>query len=55
MNLNRAVTLALRVLTVGLNPSLHEFPAGDPLRRFPLARDSLTANRAPGTPLLCLL
>ena len=26
----------LRVLTVGLNPSLNEFPAGDPFRRFPL-------------------
>ena len=26
----------LRVLTVGLNPSLHEFPEGDPFRRFPL-------------------
>ena len=27
----------LRVLTVGLNPSLHEFPADKPFRRFPLA------------------
>ncbi|MCY3701358.1 MAG: hypothetical protein OXG16_01580, partial [Rhodospirillales bacterium] len=27
----------LRVLTVGLNPSLHEFPADQPFRRFPLA------------------
>lgn len=26
----------LRLLTVGLNPSLHEFPADDPFRRFPL-------------------
>ncbi len=26
----------LRVLTVGLNPSLHEFPVGEPFRRFPL-------------------
>ncbi len=26
-----------RVLTVGLNPSLHEFPADSPFRRFPLA------------------
>ena len=25
----------LRVLTVGLNPSLHEFPEKEPLRRFP--------------------
>ena len=34
-------TSPLRVLTVGLNPSLHEFPADDPFRRFPLARDGL--------------
>ena len=27
----------MRVLTVGLNPSLHEFPADSPFRRFPLA------------------
>ena len=27
----------LRVLTVGLNPSLREFPADSPFRRFPLA------------------
>ena len=27
----------LRLLTVGLNPSLHEFPADQPFRRFPLA------------------
>lgn len=27
----------LRLLTVGLNPSLHEFPADEPFRRFPLA------------------
>ncbi len=27
----------LRMLTVGLNPSLEEFPAEDPFRRFPLA------------------
>ena len=26
---------ALRVLTVGLNPSLHEFPADEPFRQFP--------------------
>ena len=26
----------LRVLTVGLNSSLHEFPVGQPFRRFPL-------------------
>ena len=28
-----------RVLTVGLNPSRIEFPAGDPFQRFPLAED----------------
>lgn len=27
----------LRVVTVGLNPSRHEFPTGTPFRRFPLA------------------
>ena len=31
----------LRVLTVGLNPSGHEFPADQPFRRFPLAEGSL--------------
>ena len=30
----------LRVVTVGLNPSLHEFPAGEPFSRFPLAEDN---------------
>ena len=30
----------LRVVTVGLNPSLHEFPTGEPFRRFPLAEDN---------------
>ena len=33
----------LRVLTVGLNPSLHEFPADEPFRRFPLAEDGREA------------
>ena len=33
----------LRVLTVGLNPSLREFPADEPFRRFPLA-ESVTAG-----------
>lgn len=32
-----------RVLTVGLNPSLHEFPADSPFRRFPLVAKG-TAN-----------
>ena len=27
----------MRVLSVGLNPSLYEFPADSPFRRFPLA------------------
>lgn len=27
-----------RVLTVGLNPSLHEFPADSPFQRFPIAK-----------------
>ena len=31
----------LRVLTVGLNPSLHEFPSDRPFRRFPLPEGSL--------------
>ena len=33
-------TSPLRVLTVGLNPSLHEFPACDRFRRFPLGGDN---------------
>ena len=33
----------LRVVTVGLNPSRKEFPAGEPFRRFPLAE----GNREP--------
>ena len=39
-NLDDYCTSPLRVLTVGLNPSLHEFPAGDPFRRLPLGDDS---------------
>ena len=35
----------LRVVTVGLNPSLREFPAGEPFRRFPLAQGD--RDRAP--------
>ena len=30
----------LRVLTVGLNPSFHEFPKDQPFQRFPLIKDS---------------
>ena len=36
---------ALRVLTVGLNPSKQEFPVGKPFSRFPLAEGS--AGREP--------
>ena len=36
-----------RVLTVGLNPSLHEFPAGAPFRRFPLLTGA-SSDRDPG-------
>ena len=32
----------LRVLTVGLNPSWHEFPAGNPFQRFPLLNGGST-------------
>ena len=35
----------LRVVTVGLNPSLKEFPADDPFRRFPL--DGNDGDREP--------
>ena len=33
-----------RVLTVGLNPSLHEFPKGSPFLRFPFA-ENITADQ----------
>ena len=39
-------TSALRVLTVGLNPSLHEFPHGEPFRRFPRLEGA--GGREPG-------
>ena len=35
----------LRVVTVGLNPSLHEFPSCEPFRRFPLAEDNRETSR----------
>lgn len=35
----------LRVLTVGLNPSLHEFPAVEPFRRFRLKKTASTWSR----------
>ena len=34
-----------RVVTVGLNPSWREFPAGDPFCRFPLAADIAAQHR----------
>ena len=37
----------LRILTVGLNPSLHEFPVGEPFRRFPLLT-GVSSDREPG-------
>ena len=37
-DLNGYFASKFRVVTVGLNPSLHEFPAGDSFRRFPSAR-----------------
>ena len=39
-DLDAYMTSPLRVLTVGLNPSLHEFPKDEPFRRFPLTGDS---------------
>ena len=38
---------SLRVLTVGLNPSLQEFPADEPFRRFPLLTGG-SSDREPG-------
>lgn len=35
----------LRVVSVGLNPSLHEFPADKPFRRFPLAEGARELSR----------
>lgn len=36
-DLHAYLSSTVRVLTVGLNPSLREFPADSPLQRFPLA------------------
>ena len=36
-DVDACVALPLRVLTLGLSPSLHDFPADEPLRRFPPA------------------
>lgn len=36
----------VRVVTVGLNPSLEEFPVGDPFERFPLAEGIAAEDRA---------
>ena len=46
-DLNAYSVSPLRVLTVGLNPSLHEFPAGKPFRRFPLLTGG-GSDREPG-------
>ena len=35
----------LRVVTVGLNPSLHEFPTEEPFRRFPFAEGDREPSR----------
>ena len=45
-DLNAYLASPLRVVTVGLNPSLHEFPAGEPFRRFPLAEGSRDRERS---------
>ena len=45
-DLDAHLTSPLRVLTVGLNPSLHEFPNDKPFLRFPLAGDC--GDREPG-------
>ena len=37
-DLDSYLSSEIRVLTVGLNPSLHEFPAESPFRRFPRAK-----------------
>ena len=37
----------LRVLTVGLNPSLEEFPAREPFLRFPFAAEVASGDRDP--------
>ena len=39
------VASPLHVVTVGLNPSLMEFPADDPFRRFPLAANAGRQDR----------
>ena len=40
-DLDRYLASALRVLTVGLNPSLQEFPEDSPFRRFPYAKGAV--------------
>ena len=44
-DLNAYLASPLRVVTVGLNPSLHEFPNGQPFRRFPLAEGNRELSR----------
>ena len=46
-DLNAYRASPLRVLTVGLNPSLHEFPSGRPFSRFPLADEDTRPDQGP--------
>lgn len=46
-NLDAYCASPLRLLTVGLNPSLHEFPTGEPFQRFPFLTGAST-DREPG-------
>ena len=46
-NLDAYCASPLRLLTVGLNPSLHEFPTGEPFQRFPFLIGTST-DREPG-------
>ena len=43
-DLNSYRTSPLRVVTVGLNPSLHEFPEVEPFLRFPKLADQASRN-----------
>ena len=45
-NLHAYRSSKMRVLTVGLNPSRHEFPVDSPFQRFPLAEGVTTSGPA---------
>ena len=45
-DLNAYKAAPLRTLTVGLNPSLREFPSDRPFSRFPLSDEETPRNRA---------